>query len=218
MKKNTIVIIVLSIIIIVLLNYIIFSTVSKTSIIEFLKLPVLGSIIVALVSIITVYLTNSFNLKKIKLETANAIYKTQFEKEFNIYLELWALILEVEIKIEKLATAALLFEEETHPSPILIEEETATFHKVLNNLAVAAKKHTPFYSKVIYNKIFELIRVTKGINDHALKVTKQKLKHDYEVEHLSQKTIENIKNNFLIKKEETSLEISKRIENLKVIN
>ena len=61
MKKNIIIVITLSVIIVILLNYIIFSIVLMTSVVEFLKLPVLGSLIVALVSIVTVYLTNSFN-------------------------------------------------------------------------------------------------------------------------------------------------------------
>ena len=92
MKKNTIVIIVLSITIVILLNYIIFSTVSKISIIEFLKLPVFGSIIVALVSIITVFLSNHFNLKKLKLENSHSIRIRRFEKEIEFYSKLWIIL------------------------------------------------------------------------------------------------------------------------------
>ncbi|WP_435308825.1 hypothetical protein [Sebaldella termitidis] len=78
MKKNTIVIIVLSIIIVILLNHIVISGVSKSSSTEFLKLPILNSIIIALVSIISMVITNYFNLKRMKLETKEKIIIENF--------------------------------------------------------------------------------------------------------------------------------------------
>ena len=164
MKKNTVFIIVLSIIIVILLNYIIFSTALKTSIVEFLKLPVLGSIIVALVSVITVYLTNSFNLKKVKLENSYQLHRTQIEREYQIFLE-------VNEKLFYLNTHMRLLRPEFERVPqndeerkIYYEDKYKKVLEMYNEFSVSINKYSPFYDKTIY---LELLDIRNLIHDEV---------------------------------------------------
>ena len=182
MKKNIIIVITLSVIIVILLNYIIFSIVLKTSVVEFLKLPVLGSLIVALVSIVTVYLTNSFNLKKVKIETSNAIYKMQFEKEFNIYIEIWEKL----FKVKKFTLSLLPIFDDKLPDDLVEREREyirryKKFVKTYNSFSKVLIKYKPFYNEIIYTKLVEIRKILydegKYFNEIKIKKT---LKHsDY---------------------------------------
>ena len=111
MKKNTIVVIVLSIIIVILLNHIVISGVSKSSSTEFLKLPILNSIIIALVSITTMIITNYFNLKRIKLETKEKIILENFSIRRKANSKLFYALLEYQNYFNKFFKAENKFEE-----------------------------------------------------------------------------------------------------------
>ena len=111
MKKNTIVVIVLSIIIVILLNHIVISGVSKSSSTEFLKLPILNSIIIALVSITTMIITNYFNLKRIKLETKEKIILENFSIRRKANSKLFYALLEYQNYFNKFFKAENTFEE-----------------------------------------------------------------------------------------------------------
>lgn len=93
-KKIIITIVILSTIIVILLNHITISTISKTSVIEFFKLPILGSVLVALVSIVTVIVTNYFNLKRVKLETKEKIILENFSIRRKANSKLFSSLLE----------------------------------------------------------------------------------------------------------------------------
>ena len=223
MKKNTIVIIALSIIIVILLNYIIFSTALKTSIVEFLKLPILGSIVVALVSIITVYLTNSFNLKKMKLENANSIHKVQFEKEFQCYNEIWNKFSEITSQIKEIDAPFRFYfmnpakNEKTEILDLLISEINKLPDHFIEYQNIC-EKYFPFIPYEIYILFLNILDPLHKINGISLVSVADNEKFSQFMDKLDSNTIANILSIFTEDKKILANKIQQRIENLKAIN
>ena len=94
-----------------MLNHIVISGVSKSSSTEFLKLPILNSIIIALVSITTMIITNYFNLKRIKLETKEKIILENFSIRRKANSKLFYALLEYQNYFNKFFKAENTFEE-----------------------------------------------------------------------------------------------------------
>lgn len=111
MKKNTVIIILLSVIIVILLNYIAISGMTKSSFTEFLKLPILSSVIVAIVSIATMVITNYYNLKRIRLETKEKIVLENFAIRREANSKLFYGLLEYQNYFNKFFKAENIFEE-----------------------------------------------------------------------------------------------------------
>jgi len=114
---------------------------------------------------LTSLIWNFFQSKKIlKLETdaerKNLIHKFQFEKEFNVYTDLWAKL--IDLRNSTASLRPIMDYKEKNKTDEEIKDER--LREQLTKLVAVADtfdKNSPFYAKDIYKEIESLIKLTR---------------------------------------------------------
>jgi len=121
---------------------------------------------VSIIISIGIIIWNLFQQMKIArlnadLEKKKIIYKYQFEKEYEIYIELWGYLIDLRNK-----TALLKPTFESRDKNKTDEEIDFIKLKAVNNafdfVVISFDKNRPFYSQNIYNEINTLLRTTQN--------------------------------------------------------
>ena len=147
------------------------------------------------------------------------IHKAQFEKEFSLYSILWEELLILEKHL--LDIHGSFSTDEKYSTNKSKENLIFTIQKFPETCTIFynfIEKYSPFYVKEVYKKFYEILDLFDNIREASLSITDALLKKKEVVNPLTINILDDIINSFFEKKKETSLEISKRIENLKVID
>jgi len=117
--------------------------------------------ILSVVSLIWNYIQSIriLNLKS-ESERRNLIHKYQFEKEFFIYTDLWAKLIELRNTTASLRPAFDTLDTTKNEEEIKKERTEKQFMKLID-VVESFDKNRPFYSKEIYDKINGLIKLTR---------------------------------------------------------
>jgi hypothetical protein len=91
-----------------------------------------------------------------KLEASNIVHKVQFEKEFNIYVEIWEKLFKA-----KVSTTSLYPKHDKLPLNLEEREDEYArrynkFAKDYNDFSEVIIKYMPFYNEIIYNKLIRI--------------------------------------------------------------
>lgn len=144
------------------------------------------------------------------IERGNFIHKVQFEKEFQIYLELWDELLKFESYISEIQK---LYAEKPENDPeikILIKG----FYEIALSFSNTIKKYAPFYDKKIYDSFIKILNSTSEINTASFEINSSEKWENP----LSRETITNIYGSLIFEKNDIlSCQIRHRIESLKII-
>jgi hypothetical protein len=131
----------------------------------------LGFWIPILISIILAF-WNLFQQLKIEtlrkeIEKQLLVHRLQFEKEFNIYNELWAKLVDLRAVITLLRPKVGTNEPgKNYDETVQIRLDKAI--KIGNEVIEMVEKNKPFYAKAIY---FELLKIIKIIRAEVIEVT-----------------------------------------------
>ena len=154
-----------------------------------------------------------------KIERGNYVHKIQFEKEFTGYNEIWEVILEIDYFFNQLiAFYRLYYERKNELYKDKITKEVRTFYKLMLKFNNIRNRFFPFSYKKILEETKGLLYLIKPINDNAILLTQNKDNKNINELFLTKDTIEKIRENFNLKKNEISTLIENRIESLKVID
>jgi len=123
-------------------------------------IPILVSLLPLAVSLLVNFIQNR---KILKLQTEanrkNLIHKVQFEKEFNIYTELWAKLIDLRNATATLRPIMDFVPENKTEEEIKTERLQEQWRKSIL-LIETFEKNSPFYSISIYNEIKTLINTS----------------------------------------------------------
>ena len=91
-----------------------------------------------------------------RIERGNYIHKAQFEKEFNIYVEIWEKLFKA-----KVSTTSLYPKHDKLPLNLEEREDEYArrynkFAKDYNDFSEVIIKYMPFYNEIIYNKLIRI--------------------------------------------------------------
>jgi hypothetical protein len=94
------------------------------------------------------------------LEKKNLIHKLQFEKEFNIYNELWSKL----IALRNLTASLRPIMEQTDgkSNAQLKEEKLKKLYPAFNEVIIEFDNNRPFYSEAVYNEINEILKISRS--------------------------------------------------------
>lgn len=120
------------------------------------------SIIVSGFSIaVTVYLAYSINKLKSKSERKNHIHKVQFEKEFEVYTELWAKLVEFRRFVINLRPKFSLMDgSELEKEEENTSEKFNTFYNKYEEVLDSVERNKPFYPAFLYYKIMHVFSIS----------------------------------------------------------
>ena len=118
-------------------------------------------IIVSVLSLIWNYIQQK-SIEKIKSENQknNLIHRIQFEKEFEIYSDLWAKLVDLRNHTRDLRPQLDFID----PNESEKERNIKRFEKLNNSFIVCVnsfEKNKPFYPKIVYDNIAEALKITK---------------------------------------------------------
>ncbi len=190
-------------------------------ILKYLILYILPLLISAGISSFILY--KKFKKIDSTFEKSNFINRVQFEKEFNIYVEIWEKLSELDSQLNKIVANLYIYtscvpDSKKKYQKQQIIEYIKILNKILIEYRIICKKYSPFYPEEIQNDCTKLLESLTKILNLGMNSFFAPKQFDTLLDHLDIKNFILITTKFSVEEKTLSNTITKRIENLKVID
>ena len=124
-------------------------------------IPIATSFLISIVLAIWNYKQQK-GIEKLKKENEKQlhIHRLQFDKEFNIYSELWSKLVDIRAIIVKLRPEVDSIDPKIGYDKT-IENRLDEANKIGNNIIDSIEKNKPFYAKNLYNELSKIIKLLR---------------------------------------------------------
>ncbi len=159
-----------------------------------MKIEFIIPTVISIAAIIWSFFQNKI-IEQLKQENTKRVlvHKLQFEKEFEVYKEIWGHLVTLRESAKSLAPEFYKIYEN---DPEFKKTQITEFGKNLLKISALIENNKPFYSIEIYNILLKIIKLTKPILDWSMEnKTEEQIHENWNVFHTQMNAIVEITEN-----------------------